>query len=66
LTIVSQPALQVTFAAEFDETRNTSDEGIALDDISMNDGSCAAAGYCYSSCQESKLSNGYLLPISPG
>jgi len=38
--------MQVTFAAEFDEAQNVTEEGIALDDISMTEGSCAAAGYC--------------------
>jgi len=47
LTFVSQSPLQVTFAAGFDEGRNVSEEGLALDDISMKEGACAAAGYCY-------------------
>jgi len=47
LTFVSQSPLQVTFAAEFDQVQNVSEEGLAIDDISMTEGSCAAAGYCY-------------------
>ena len=44
LTFVSRTTLQMTFAAEFDRAQNTSDEGIAVDDISMKEGSCAGAG----------------------
>jgi len=45
LTFMSRTTLQVTFAAEFDDNaRNTSEEGIALDDISMKQGPCTGAG----------------------
>ena len=44
LTFVSRAVLQTTFAAEFDRAQNVSDEGVALDDISMKEGSCTAPG----------------------
>jgi len=45
LTFTSRTTLQVTFAAEFDNNgRNTSEEGIALDDVSMKQGPCTGAG----------------------
>jgi len=44
LSFVSRAVLQMTFAAEFERARNVSDEGVALDDVSMKGGSCTAAG----------------------
>ena len=41
---MSRTTLQVTFAAEFDQAQNTSDDGVALDDISMKEGACTGAG----------------------
>ena len=43
VSFVSGASLQVTFAAQFGG-HNTSDEGVALDDISMKEGACTGAG----------------------
>ena len=45
MTFVSRTSLQVTFGVQFDEAgHNSSDEGVALDDISMKEGPCTGAG----------------------
>jgi len=44
VTFVSRTTLQMTFAAEFSREQNMTDEGLAVDDISMKEGSCTGAG----------------------